>query len=682
MASKSKAQPQERGKALVTAAVQPQARPQLGQAQKAMSSFPWTASLRRALPDAAASRVAFAAVLLLAVLVGFYNLWQDWYLDPYFAAAVKSMLRSPHNFFFVSFDPAGFVSVDKPPLALWLQTASAKVLGYSSFSLLLPQALAGVASVALVYHLVRRAWNIPAAALAALVLALTPISVAADRDNNMDSLVVLSALLGAWAITGTVETGRLRPLLLCALIVGLGFNVKTLQAFLVLPTFVALYLLATPIPWRRRASSLALAAAVLAVVSLSWTLVVDATPASQRPFVGSSSNNTELDLVLGYNGLSRLLPGSAVSSAYAPQPGNIPGDPGPLRLLDAQLGGQIGWLLPLAACGLLVACIAARRRPSPSPAKRSATGQRGRPVIEHTSWRERLSADRQQQSLVLWGVWLASLGFFYSFADFFHPYNLVMVAPAGAALCGIGLVALWRTYQQSRSWRWLLPAVLLGTACMQAAIALESTAWNAWLIPAVLGLAAIAAAWLLVSRSTSGAAGPSGPVMAAALGVAALLILPAAWASVPVWHYGNAEFPIAGPDLLTRVDATSSTNAYVAPPTLTRYLLSHQRGERYILAGPIGGVTAPVMLATGRAALTYGGYLGDDHILTPAGVAHLVERGEVRFFWLLPRMTVQQDIAAWVAGHCSVVPARQWQPLAGYGPNGPRLYDCGRHVSR
>lgn len=633
------------------------------------------------MPDEVVRRAAFGGVLLLAILIGFYNLWQNWYLDPYFAATVKSMLRSPHNFFFVSFDPAGFVSADKPPLALWLQTGSAKVLGYGSFSLLLPQALAGVASVALVYHLVRCAWNVPAATLAALVLALTPISVAANRDNNMDSLVVLSALLGAWAITSAVETGRLRPLLLCALVVGLGFNVKTLQAFLVLPAFVALYLLATPISWRRRVSYLA-AAAMLAVVSLSWVLIVDATPASQRPYVGSSSNNTELDLVLGYNGLSRLLPGSAVSSAYAPQPGNIPGDPGPLRLFDAQLGGQIGWLLPVAVCGLVVACTAAWRRPRSFPAHRSGMGQRQGRVRERTQWRERLSIDRQQQSLVLWGAWLGSLAFFYSFADFFHPYNLVMVAPAIAALCGIGLVALWRTYQRSQNRRWLLPVVLLGTACVQAAIALESTSWNTWLIPVTLGLATIAAAWLMFTRPSGVPGGPRGPVVAAALGVVALLILPAAWASTPVWHYGNAEFPIAGPDLLTRVDAVASTNAYVDPPTLTRYLLAHQKGERYILAGPIGGITAPVMLSTGRAALTYGGYLGDDHILTSGAVGRLVERGEVRFFWLLPRMTIQQEIAGWVVGHCSVVPARQWSPPGGYGPNGPRLYDCGHHVSR
>jgi len=636
------------------------------------------------MPDKAVQRLAFAAVLLLAVLVGFYNLWQDWYLDPYFAAAVKSMLRSPHNFFFVSFDPAGFVSVDKPPLALWLQTASAKALGYGSFSLLLPQALAGVASVALVYHLIRRAWGVPAAVLAALVLVVTPISVATNRDNNTDSLVVLSALLGAWAITIAVETGRLRPLLLCALAMGLGFNVKTLQAFLVAPAFVALYLLATPSPWRRRVSFLALAAAVLTVVSLSWVLVVDATPASQRPFVGSSSNNTELDLVLGYNGLSRLLPGSAVSSAYAPQPGNIPGDPGPLRLFDAQLGGQIGWLLPLSACGLLVACVAAwRRLPSPPPTvKRRGAGQEQRRATGQTSWRERLVSDRQQQSLVLWGGWFVSLAFFYSFADFFHPYNLVMVAPAIAALCGIGIVSLWQTYRQSGSWRWLLPIALLGTACVQTGVALESTAWNAWLIPVVLGLAVIAAAWLIVSRLARNVGGPSGPVAAAALGVAALLIMPAAWASAPVWHYGNAEFPMAGPDLLTGVDSVASTNAYVAPPALIRYLLSRHHGERYILAGPIGGVTAPVMLATGQAALTYGGYLGDDHILTPGAVAALVARGEVRFFWLLPRMTIQQDIAGWVVGHCSTVPARQWQPPTGYGANGPRLYDCRPRQSR
>jgi len=229
------------------------------------------------------------AVLLIAAGLDIFRLWQDGDGNLYYAAAVKSMLTGWHPFFFVAFDPAGFISVDKPPLGLWLQTASAKLFGFHGLSLLLPQALAGVLSVALLYVLVRRSFGPLAGVVAALALALTPISVATNRNNTMDSLLVLLVLVAAYAVSHAAETGRLRPLLLCAALVGLGFNVKMLQAYLVLPAFALTYLIGAPLGRSRRLAHLALATVVLMVVSLSWAVVIELTPANDRPFIGSSS---------------------------------------------------------------------------------------------------------------------------------------------------------------------------------------------------------------------------------------------------------------------------------------------------------------------------------------------------------------------------------------------------------
>ncbi|MGD1994160.1 MAG: glycosyltransferase family 39 protein, partial [Anaerolineae bacterium] len=254
-------------------------------------------------------RLALIGVLLLATFLHVFRLRQEGFANLYYAAAVKSMLTSWHDFFFISFDSAGFVTVDKPPLGLWIQAGSAALFGFNGLSLLLPQVVAGILSVLVLYHLVRRTFGPTAGALAALALAITPISIAANRNNTMDSQLVLVLLLAAWAVLRAVETGRLRWLLLCAGLVGLGFNIKMLQAYLVVPAFALLYLVAAPVGWWKRLLHLTLAGGILLAVSLAWVIAVDLTPADARPYVGSSSNNTVTELIVGHNGLARLLPG-------------------------------------------------------------------------------------------------------------------------------------------------------------------------------------------------------------------------------------------------------------------------------------------------------------------------------------------------------------------------------------
>jgi 4-amino-4-deoxy-L-arabinose transferase-like glycosyltransferase len=252
-------------------------------------------------------RLALGVVLLISIFMNFYQLGQNGFANLYYASAIRSMLDSWHNFMFVSFDPGGFVSIDKPPLGFWLQAASAKIFGFTPFSIFLPQALAGVLSVLLLYYLVRRHFGVVAGLLAALALAISPISVLTNRNNTIDSTLVLVMLLGTWAVLRAAETGKLRWLLLCAVFVGLGFNIKMLEAYLVIPAYGLLYLLATPRSIWVRIGHLALAALLMLTISLSWAVAVDLTPAANRPYVGSSQNNSEISLALGYNGIQRLL---------------------------------------------------------------------------------------------------------------------------------------------------------------------------------------------------------------------------------------------------------------------------------------------------------------------------------------------------------------------------------------
>ncbi len=205
-------------------------------------------------------RLALAGVMLVSIFMNFFQLGQNGYANLYYASAIRSMLDSWHNFLYVAFDPGGFVSIDKPPLGFWLQAASAKIFGFTPFSIFLPQALAGVLSVLLLYSLVRRHFGVVAGLLAALALAISPISVLTNRNNTIDSTLVLIMLLGAWAVLQATETGKLRWLLLCAVFVGLGFNIKMLEAYLVVPAYGLLYLLAAPRRLWVRIAHLALAA--------------------------------------------------------------------------------------------------------------------------------------------------------------------------------------------------------------------------------------------------------------------------------------------------------------------------------------------------------------------------------------------------------------------------------------
>ena len=473
---------------------------------------------------------ALAAILLLSAFLNLHGLTGEGHPNSYYSAAVKNMLTSWSNFFFVSFD-AGFVSVDKPPLGLWIQAASAWLFGFSALTLVLPQAIAGVLSVALLYHLVRRTFGPVAGLLSALALAITPIIVVTSRNNTMDMLVVLFVLLAAWVFVVAAERGSLGLLLLGAVIMGLGFNVKTLQAFLVLPAFYLLYLLAARTPWRRRFLHLATATAVLITVSLSWVVAVDLTPSDQRPYVGGSEGDSALNLAFGYNGLERLIgregppggppgggPGDRKDAEKssdtkggdqggAPKggpgggggPGGVGenGEPGPLRLLNQQLAGQIGWLLPLAMVGLV------------------AAGWQRRP---------RLPLGSRQAALVMWGTWLVTAAAYFSVSGYGHRHYLVMLAPAVAALAGIGAVALWKDYRNPGWHGWLLPLTLVGMAVVQAYVLFDYAAWRAWLIPAVAGLCLVTAAVLILARLRFSRSVRGYAMGAATMGMLALLI--------------------------------------------------------------------------------------------------------------------------------------------------------------
>jgi 4-amino-4-deoxy-L-arabinose transferase-like glycosyltransferase len=688
--------------------------------------------------------------MLISLFMNFYQLGQNGFGNLYYASGIRSMLDNWHNFFFVSYDPGGFVTIDKPPLGFWLQVASAKLLGFTPFSVFLPQAIAGVLSVLLLYYLVRRHFGVAAGLLAALALALSPISVVTNRNITIDSTLALVLLVGAWAVMRAAETGRLRWLLLSAAIVGIGFNVKMLEAYLVVPAYALLYLLAAPVSIWKRIWHLALAGVLLLTISFSWALAVDLTPASMRPYVGSSQNNSEISLALGYNGISRLLGmGRGIGNTTAPRgntgafpggapptfpggtqptsPGGTPptfngsspfrgnggtaqeppagfggafesGAPGPMRLFNEPLAGQIAWLLPIAILGALA--LAWQRRPN---------------------FRE----DRQQQSLIFWGMWLLTMGVFFSVAMFFHQYYMTEMAPAIAALFGIGLVVMWKDYRRP-GWRgWLLPIALVVTVAEQIHILTHYPTWGQWMIPLMVVLCAVAVIVLVGARLAPilRVKAPHARYLLPALaaGVLALMIAPTVWAAIPVLQNTTAQLPAAGPSQANGFGgnfAGGGDNGG-ANQALISFLLANQGNAKFIVATPSSMTADGIILSTNKPVMALGGFGGSDPILTTDQLAALVSNGTVRYFLLgsggagrqippqfqdrIPEQFrdflregsggrgfggrggfggQQNALTSWVTQHCKVVPASQLQSTSGNGQGVPgaggrgQLYDC------
>jgi 4-amino-4-deoxy-L-arabinose transferase-like glycosyltransferase len=584
-----------------------------------------------------AHRLLLGAILALSAFLNLSRLTSEGYANVYYAATVKNMRASWHNFFFASYD-AGFVSVDKPPLGFWIQAASTQLFGFHGWSLLLPQALAGILCVALLYHLVGRSFGPVAGLLAALALTLTPISVATNRHNNLEGLLVFAVLLATWAFILAAETGRLRWLVVGGLAIGLGFNIKMLEAFVVLPAFYVLYLVAAPGGWRRRMIHLTLATVVIVAASLPWVVAVDLTPAERHPYVGSSSFNTVTDLTVGWNGVGRIV-GSDEGV----------GDPGPLRLLNPQLGGQIGWLLPLAVAGLAAA---------------SWRGWQGRP---------RLPLSRKKdQALVLWGTWLISLVVFFSVAGDWDPHYLAMLAPAVAALVGAGVVALWDDYRSGPGWRrWILPLTLVGTAGLQLYILAHHPDWSHWLAPTIVSLCLAAAASLIVARLRPGLRISGYPLLAIGVGVGSLFLAPSIWAISTVWYGAETRSPTAGPQAKSSETSKrfGSEGSEVDP--LVDYLEANQGDAEYLVAAIRSRIASPIILNTEEPVIAFGGFNGADPVFSNERFAGLVREGAVRYFVIEGRDREEKSVR-WITDNCEQVR----QEMGQSSDSTVLLYDC------
>ncbi|MFD2618536.1 ArnT family glycosyltransferase [Terrilactibacillus laevilacticus] len=528
-------------------------------------------------------------VMLISIFLNFFKLYEAG-SNTYYTVAVKSMMKNFHNFFYGSFDPAGFITVDKPPVALWIQTLSAKIFGLSNFSVLLPEALAGVVSVYIMYRLIKPKFGRWVALLSSLTLATTPIFVAVIRTNNVDSILIVTLLFATWALMKAMDKQKLRWFILSVILIGVGFNIKMMAAFMILPAMYLFYWVAMNVNWKKKIIHLAITTVVLFAISLSWATVVDLVPKDSRPYIGSSQTNSVLELALGYNGLSRLigqqgqsqsmmrtnsdhsqgLSSTNTQSNSSQNSSQVNGENMPRS--SGQPGFQ-GGAQPPTGNGQF-----SNSNQGPGQMMRNSqrsggmfgTGETGplrlfsKELSGQASWllpftlftviglivlyRRQRRFTIQHKITLFWVTWLVPMMVFFSIAGFFHQYYLSLLGPAVAALVGIGSTILWQLYKEDRGFAGcLLPIAILFTFVFEAIVLLEnrsgiSITWS--MMALIIGCLSFFTMMLLRKRKEV-----SHYVISAIL--LALLIAPLGWTLPSTFNHTNSSIPVAGPSSIT-----------------------------------------------------------------------------------------------------------------------------------
>ncbi|PCK19879.1 mannosyltransferase [Bacillus pumilus] len=648
-------------------------------------------------------------ILILSSILNIYHIWKDDTVNAYYTAAVTSMMQSWHNFFFASFDPAGYVTVDKPPLTFWLQTISAKVFGLHGWSVILPQALAGIGSVYLIYRLVKPTFGQAAARLAALIMACTPIAVAVSRTNNIDSLLVFILLLATGMMFKAVKQQKILWAIASFAMVGGGFNTKMLQAYMIVPALVLFYIIAYRTTWKKKLLSLIISMIVLLGVSASWSIAVDLTSKGHRPYMGSSQSNSALELAFGYNGLQRLTgqqsgggmgdgsregegqppsqqnENDSSAMSQPPSDGNQDSSNQSSSQVQPSMQGP-----PSSANGT-----APPDMPSGGDAGNGdgppnggggkmgngsgmfGTGTKGplrlfqSELSDQISWLlpfaffgtigiflstffERRRLNTKQKETIFWLAWLIPVAAFFSVAGFFHHYYLIMLAPPIAVLAGAGWVAMTQLFQTGIGFKkWLLPIAILVTTAFELWILSTFTSTIGFGLSVAVGI--IGGGTVLALLFTKGK--EKLKQLISLIAILGMLITPLYWASTPLLYGGNSMLPEAGPQLATSSGSMSSQ----VNEKLISYLEKNNTGEEFLFGTTDATTASPYIIKTGKAVMALGGFSGSDQILTLSEFKQLVKDGKIKYFYLSGMRGGSSDILTWIQENGNEVAASKWQ---------------------
>ena len=619
------------------------------------------------------SKLPIIFVLSLACFVYMWGLWNE-ATNQYYSAGVYSMGQSLHAFFYNSLDSIGFISIDKPPLGLWIQVLFTKVFGFSGLVLLLPQAIAGVLSVYFIYRMINKRFGQTAAIISALALTFTPIFAAISRNNTMDGILILMLVLASDQAIKAAEKGSLKHLLFAGVLIGLGFNVKMLQAYMIILAVYLTYLFFSKEKFLKRIVSCALSVMLMLIVSFSWVIAVDLTPAENRPYVGSSGTNSALMLAFGYNGIGRLDTGLAMdigkSTGIFRQGVNLPppqkglnsasdngangnnaqitsnvdptrpqpqqmsgnGNSGPseggstsiLRLFNAENSGQISWFLLLAIFVSLL-CM-------------------------YQLFKKKLKENNNNITTFYFVMCFIPMFIYFSLLNgMVHRYYLAMLSFVIAPLVGIGFTIL---NEKNKSKNILLPIAFSITAVTQLYIQSLYDNWLSCVLPvtAIIFAASAIAMFLIRKKEIANKI-----IMSL---MATLLLLPALWSLTPVIYGGDAKLPIAGPELVKQKDPFDNQRDF---SKLISYLKENREDANYLATAPSSMIGGQLILQSGQPVMCLGGFNGSDTPLTVEEFKSYIKSNKVKYAVVeansrpSPMGGDNKTIDSWIVENCKVV---------------------------
>ena len=635
-------------------------------------------------------------ILILSFILNMANLKIQGYGNEYYAAGIKSMLTSFKNFFFLSFDPSGFVSLNKPPIGLWIQGIFGKIFGVSGFALILPEALAGTLCVFILYILIKRYFGFIAGIMAALILAITPIYVAVSRTNDFQTILILFMLLSIMPAIKAAKTGNIKYLIVSVIIVGIAFNINRLESFIIIPAIYLTYIFSESegekrvieryvcgitfitqerekVSLKAKIKCLILATIVLLVVSLSWSFLVDLVPVNARPYVGDSTTNSEIELVLnqhnqvsnkinsntnlnydGDNTLSyNILNENEFIKNYN-EWNTIHKDNktqfGIFRLFqDNNLSDQIAWFLPLAIISFIVSIINRRK------------------IITLKS--------TKNITIMFFSIWFVTEFLYFSFV-YSNIYDLATLAVPTAALCGIGIKKMIQSYRKNKS-MWLSLSLGL-TIIVQYIIVIYYRENLSYLLIHLfyldLGISIIAVFTLFKIRNKKFTNNnlKNGLIVISIIGC---LIIPLIGSSASLVYKTDGIFKGAGLQLFESKTQQNVNNymknygvEFGGSEDLSKFInfLNENKGENqeYLLVTPSASVYAQnIILDTGDKVMALGGRTGNDDILTLFAFKQLVREGKVKYV-LVGNETNSFNNASimnWVKNVGKVIPNSQWQ---------------------
>ena len=555
-------------------------------------------------------------ICCLSFFLNFYDIYKYGYGNEYYAAAVKSMSQNFKNFFFISFDPSGMISVDKPPLGLWIQTIFVLLFGYSGYSLILPQALCGTGCCILIYLITSNTHNEICGLISSFIFAIIPSVVVVSRNNTMDMQLIFITLLAVFYFFKYIKLNKSLYLFISATFIGLAFNIKMLQAYIILPSLFIIYIIFNKKKFTSKLSQGIIASLIIFIISFSWITFVDLYPSSSRPYIDNSKNNSALELIISYNGIDRLIgleKNNYISSFInenntSENSGDYIGKPSLFRLWGSSLYGQISWMLILAISSLIL-----------HPLKINIKDK-----------------NLENANFVFWALWLITTFLIFSFSGFFHRYYLSMLAPPIAVLSAITItdwIKILKIHKAPNSFYGIISILSIVATIGSEFIYVYKYQEIRLTIISVSFIMLLASIIIFIYNIK--AKENFNIYISTIFLIGSFTIAPLYWSLTTLVYVPNLTMPSAGPELADEVTNASSISTNKSKNTssgLQNYLISNYKQGSFLVVAKKSVDVSKLIINTGLPAYAYGGFLGTTETLTLDKLEKYIKQNKITYF--------------------------------------------------